>query len=102
MAEKYLRTIETRKGVRLLALHYLIQYNHLGKYVQLQQIARHIGCHPKAVSDALDPLLKDPLWSPHLEKQKVGTAVIYKATNGEPTILLKRFFDIIEEKYGRA
>jgi len=98
MVKKYLESIATRKGTRLLALYYLTR--RLNEYVQLQELANAIGCHPRSVSLALDPLTKDPLWASELEKRKIGTAVIYRLKNGKSSMLLKKFFDSIVKEYG--
>lgn len=100
MAVEFIRTLAARKSVRILALYYLTR--HLKDYVQLQQLARWINCHPASVSQALDPLTKDKMWAPHLEKQKIGTAVVYRLCNGPPTKLLKKFFDLAIQEYGKT
>lgn len=97
-AENFLKTISARKGVRMLALYYLTR--RFNDYVQLAEIAKWIGCHPRSVCFALDPLTEDSVWSSELEKRKIGTAVVYRLHNGPSTTLLKSFFEAVIKEFG--
>src|SRR6267378_4404444 len=99
VSRRIIRSLGGGEGVRLLSVYYLL--NHSDRYVQRQEIADWIGCHPRSVKLAMDTLLKDEVWSGHLEVLEAKNAVLYKMkqADGEAPRFFKRIFDLIERQY---
>ncbi len=96
--EDFFRSLTARKGVRLMALYYLVI--HMGTYMQQSQLAKLIGCHPQSVRAAIDPLKEHEIWKGYIEVEKIGTLVAYRAIEGKPTNLLRDAVQLVRNEYG--
>jgi len=71
------------------------------RYVHRQEIATWIGCNPRSVKLALDPLLEDKIWYGQLERIEAKNAVLYRIKDGKATRVMKKVFHVVEKSYGK-